>query len=122
MAGKIIADTLEHSTAGSIATNYVVNGSAKAWAEHSSGSPSAIKNSFGISSLTDSGVGYSTLNLQNAMSSIDYSATGTSGTSACAFTTSPSTSYYEYYSYNRTSLANAIDLGNNNSVVHGDLA
>ena len=31
MAGKIIADTLEHSTAGSIATNYVVNGSAKAW-------------------------------------------------------------------------------------------
>ena len=31
MAGKIIADTLEHSTAGSIATNYVVEGSAKAW-------------------------------------------------------------------------------------------
>ena len=29
--GKIVADTLEHSTAGSIATNYVVEGSAKAW-------------------------------------------------------------------------------------------
>ena len=27
MAGKIVADTLEHSTAGSIATNYVVEGS-----------------------------------------------------------------------------------------------
>ena len=31
MAGKIIADTLEHSTAGSLTTDYVVNGSAKAW-------------------------------------------------------------------------------------------
>ena len=31
MAGKIVADTLEHSTAGSIATNYVVEGSLKAW-------------------------------------------------------------------------------------------
>jgi hypothetical protein len=31
MAGKIIADTLEHSTAGSLDTSYVVNGIAKAW-------------------------------------------------------------------------------------------
>ena len=31
MAGKIVADTLEHSTAGSIATNYLVEGSSKAW-------------------------------------------------------------------------------------------
>ena len=30
--GKIKADTLEHSTAGSLDTSYVVNGSAKAWA------------------------------------------------------------------------------------------
>ena len=29
--GKIKADTLEHSTAGSLDTQYVVNGSAKAW-------------------------------------------------------------------------------------------
>ena len=31
MAGKIIADTLEHSTAGSLTTDYVVNGSAKGY-------------------------------------------------------------------------------------------
>ena len=30
MAGKIVADTLEHSTAGSLDTQFVVNGSAKA--------------------------------------------------------------------------------------------
>jgi hypothetical protein len=29
--GKIKADTLEHSTAGTVDTQYVVNGSAKAW-------------------------------------------------------------------------------------------
>ena len=34
MAGKIIADTLEHSTAGSVDTQYVVNGSAKAYAHY----------------------------------------------------------------------------------------
>jgi hypothetical protein len=31
MAGKIIADQIEHSTAGSLNTSYVVQGSAKAW-------------------------------------------------------------------------------------------
>ena len=31
MAGKIVADQLEHSTAGSLDTSYVVNGSAKSW-------------------------------------------------------------------------------------------
>ena len=29
--GKIKADTLEHSTSGSVDTKYVVEGSAKAW-------------------------------------------------------------------------------------------
>ena len=29
--GTLKADTLTHSTAGSLDTNYVVNGSAKAW-------------------------------------------------------------------------------------------
>ena len=35
--GKIKADTLEHSTAGSLDTQYVVNGSAKAWQHASAG-------------------------------------------------------------------------------------
>ena len=41
--GKIKADTLEHSTAGSLDTSYVVNGSAKAWTNinGSSGTPVA---------------------------------------------------------------------------------
>ena len=37
--GKIKADTLEHSTAGTVDTQYVVNGSAKAWAQHAGATP-----------------------------------------------------------------------------------
>ena len=53
MAGKIVADTLEHSTAGSIATNYVVNGSAKSWAQVSS--VTLVGDSLNVASLTDDG-------------------------------------------------------------------
>ena len=53
MAGKIVADTLEHSTAGSIATNYVVNGSAKAWADVST--VTSVGDSLNVASLTDDG-------------------------------------------------------------------
>ena len=53
MAGKIVADTLEHSTAGSIATNYVVEGSAKAWAGVTDAAGTTLNQSLNISSLTD---------------------------------------------------------------------
>jgi len=56
MAGKIIADTQEHSTAGSIATNYVVNGSAKAKVSYN-GSSSTIRSSFNTSSVSDVATG-----------------------------------------------------------------
>jgi hypothetical protein len=79
MAGKIVADTLEHSTAGSIATNYVVNGSAKAWAdiEYSSGTPvTRGSGSFNIASYTDVSTGDYKANFSNSMSGTDYSASG----------------------------------------------
>ena len=37
MAGKIIADTLEHSTAGSVTTDYVVDGTIKCWLSGTAG-------------------------------------------------------------------------------------
>ena len=72
MAGKIIADTLEHSTAGSIATNYVVNGSAKAWG-HFTMSSTTARDSFNISSLTDDKTGIFTADYVSNMSSVNYS-------------------------------------------------
>ena len=72
MAGKIIADTLEHSTAGSVTTDYVVNGSAKSWIDFV-GNPVSIADSFNYSSVTDNGTGNYTPNTSISMSSANYS-------------------------------------------------
>ena len=58
MAGKIVADTLEHSTAGSIATNYLVKGSAKAWVNIDGTGTTQIRDSLNVSGVVDS-KGYS---------------------------------------------------------------
>ena len=72
MAGTIIADTLTHSTAGSVTTDYVVNGSAKAWIDYKGTDTNAVQASFNISSVTDNGTGDYTIILSNSMSSAEY--------------------------------------------------
>jgi len=72
--GKIKADTLEHSTAGSIATNFVVEGSAKAWA-NLNGSSFGLRDSFNIASATDSGTGLYDHAFTSAMGNANYSGT-----------------------------------------------
>ena len=67
--GKIKADTLEHSTAGSLDTSYVVNGSAKAYANFSA---AAIVKSLNYSSFTDNGTGDHTVTVTSALSDINY--------------------------------------------------
>ena len=74
MAGKIVADTLEHSTAGSVTTDYVVNGSAKAWVKFTMVTTTAADDSFNVSSLDDDGTGNFGINFTNSMSSAEYSA------------------------------------------------
>ena len=51
--GKIKADTLEHSTSGSVNTKFVVEGSAKAWASNTNTTGDTISNNLNVSSLTD---------------------------------------------------------------------
>ena len=77
MAGTIVADTLTHSTAGSIATNYVVNGSAKAWVQYNTSH--AVQDSFNVASVTDVGTGQGTINISNAMNNAGYSLAYSSG-------------------------------------------
>ena len=72
MAGTIVADTLTHSTAGSIATNYVVEGSAKAWG-HFEGSDTVLDDSFNTTSITDNGVGNYTVTIANSLNNANYS-------------------------------------------------
>tara|TARA_Y100000385_G_C12949325_1_gene574747 strand:- start:279 stop:671 length:393 start_codon:yes stop_codon:yes gene_type:complete len=80
--GKIKADTLEHSTAGSLDTSYVVRGSAKVWINFNGTGTVAIRDSFNVSGLTDSGTGKYTPAYSNNMSNAVYCAT------ACADTPS----------------------------------
>ena len=73
MAGKIIADTLEHSTAGSIATNYVVEGSAKAWNSFDGTVSSNYElDSFNSSTFTDIGTGSYKFAFTSSMNNANY--------------------------------------------------
>ena len=74
MAGKIVADQIEHSTAGSVDTQYVVNGSAKAWVNfNGTASGAASRDSFNVSSMTDNSTGNHTVTNTNALSDSNYS-------------------------------------------------
>ena len=73
--GKIKADTLEHSTAGSLDTQYVVQGSAKAWLNINQTSTQAIRDSFNVSSIADNGTGLTTVTVSSAFANNDYLAT-----------------------------------------------
>jgi len=75
MAGTIIADTLTHSTAGSVTTDYVVNGSAKVWANIQGSGTAAIDNSLNASGLVDNSTGNYTLSFTNSLSNVVYAPT-----------------------------------------------
>ena len=71
MAGKIVADTLEHSTAGSIATNYVVEGSAKSWFNYDNRGTATLLDSHNISSMTDNAAADMTSTVTSAFADIN---------------------------------------------------
>jgi hypothetical protein len=128
MAGKIVADTLEHSTAGSIATNYVVNGSAKAWVNFNGTGTIAARDSLNVSGLVDDGTGLYTVNFANSMDSSDYSSTGAGGgTSGVPLTKIPptnvvySTSGFQFQTIN-TSSGSTLDTQIIGTQNFGDLA
>ncbi len=77
--GIIKADTLTHSTAGSVTTDNVVEGSAKAWCNLNGTGTAAIRDSFNTASITDNGTGdYSTTNT-SAMGNVNYVCVATAG-------------------------------------------
>ena len=79
MAGKIVADTLEHSTAGSVTTDFVVDGTPimKAFFNQSSASQLGVSaNSLGsynmnVSSASDDGTGIFTITLTSSLSTLN---------------------------------------------------
>ena len=78
--GTIAFDTLQTSgqitgTAKSLDTDYVVNGSAKAWVNYNQSTPATV-DSFSISSVTDSTTGQYKINVSSAFTNTGYSCTG----------------------------------------------
>tara|TARA_R100001460_G_scaffold3938_1_gene11463 strand:+ start:962 stop:1342 length:381 start_codon:yes stop_codon:yes gene_type:complete len=126
MAGKIIADTLEHSTAGSLDTQYVVNGSAKAWINFNGQNTPAARDSFNISTLTDVGTGVYEPNFSSAMSNANYATTcGPNGGNAGSVNYAlgvESTTTTKVKLRNQNGNGGEEDNSQNNASIHGDLA
>jgi hypothetical protein len=130
--GEIKADTLTHSTAGSLATNFVVNGSAKAWSIYDQVNDQT-DNSFNISTMTDRDQGSMYGNYASNMSSIAHAVMGatspnpagsmtTSNTNRGSISTADTTARF---SMNVFDVDGTVALQNEQcqqALVHGDLA
>ena len=78
MAGKIIADQIQHQTAGSLDTSYLVNGSAKQWAKFTVAA--SLSDSLNTSSILDTATANFEVNFSSAMNNANYAVT------TCTFT------------------------------------
>ena len=132
MAGKIIADQIEHSTAGSLDTQYVVNGSAKAWVNFNGSGTIAARNSLNTSGLVDNGTGDYNQNFVNSFSAADFAfVMGGKFDSGASNLTQPITNHYRTTQTSSTvrigmqvpnTGADGFDGDTVTSINHGDLA
>jgi hypothetical protein len=91
--GTIAFDTLQTSgqitgTAKSVDTDYVVNGSAKAWINFNGSGTIATRDSLNVTSITDDGTGSYTITINNDMANANYCTTsgvGRGGLASCTF-------------------------------------
>ena len=116
--GKIKADTLEHSTAGSLDTQYVVKGSAKVW-HNQSEDGQTLNGSFNVSSLSDLATGNYQINVSSSLANANYAGSLTLITNNREepFLYLLTTSSYRAYIYD-----GAYQDGANASIIQGDLA
>jgi hypothetical protein len=132
MAGKIVADTLEHSTAGSITTNYVVEGSAKAWIHFDAHGDAAVsgtpisRDSLNVSSIGDNGNGDYTVNFGSNFANGFYASSGTGDHGQYMFCVDPSidptsSAFAMRFSY-PPSATSDIDVDNVSTIHMGELA
>ena len=118
--GKIVADQIQHSSEGTVGTQYVVSGSAKAWAEFTTSV--VINDSFNVASMTDEGAGDFDTNLTNNMTSTAYVALG-DVENFNAYLTAVKNSSSNFTNYtSRDDASGLADLTDMQNVVHGDLA
>jgi len=73
--GKIVADQIQHSSEGTVGTQYVVSGVAKAWVNFNGTGTIAARDSLNVSSLTDNGTGLYTPNLSSPFANTNFCVT-----------------------------------------------
>lgn len=127
--GKIVADQIQHSSEGTVDTQYVVNGVVRAWVYfNTQDNPPNPDDSFGVSSLTDNNTEVE-VNLTSTMANVYYCPVAGGGGSTNDPTTNPSnrsmavivmsTSKVDTEIY---TTANQPDACQNHVAVIGDLA
>ena len=119
--GKIKADTLEHSTAGSLDTQYVVNGSAKSWSAVNGSGTIAILDSFNTASISDIGTGVHQVNYTSAMSNSNYSA-GVSHEESQLNNSYGSHATDSVRTFSRKDDGTYADVAHKSVIIHGDLS
>tara|TARA_R100000353_G_scaffold92296_1_gene67926 strand:- start:40 stop:429 length:390 start_codon:yes stop_codon:yes gene_type:complete len=126
--GIIKADTLTHSTSGSVPTNFVKTGSSKAWMRWDM-SAAVMEGNFNVSSFTEVSTGKSRFDYTSNLSDGNYAIAGIGGEKTGGGnrglgvngnTSVPTTSTIFYVSYNSSFQASNIDLCA--ATVTGDLA
>lgn len=108
-----------------VGTEYVVNGSAKAWVNFNGGGTIAARDSLNVSSLTDNSTGYYTTNFSSGMGNTGYSLSvqiggGGSRNWANSPISNRTSSSADIFTYNTSGAAT--DYDSNNKTFHGDLA
>tara|TARA_R100000700_G_scaffold25956_1_gene32757 strand:+ start:165 stop:560 length:396 start_codon:yes stop_codon:yes gene_type:complete len=128
--GTIAFDTLQTSgqidgTARSIDTDYLLNGSAKAWFHIVSGGAStiALGDSFNATSISDGGTGIYNFNINNDMANAVYSLTVSSQAGA-GFPDKPQINSQAAGSFQcrQAHASDEVDSGIYNATLHGELA
>ena len=131
MASELRVNTLKDAAGNnSIATSFVANGSAKAWATHTQSGSYTLHDSLNVSSLTDDGSGKTIYNWASSLGNAFYSATAGMGEFAVAFRNTPalgitsnSSKTTALIKWESQSTGNGgVDSADNNLTVHGDLA
>ena len=129
MASILRVNTLTDASSNNSTPMATINqGTAKAWAHHTSVSSTSLEDSFNCSSIADNGTGNSTVTMSSAMGNDDYSCSASSGIPAnsgyCDVTNS-STTTFSLRSFNivtSTATITIADVADNSCTVHGDLA
>tara|TARA_Y100001937_G_C6845126_1_gene209571 strand:- start:53 stop:424 length:372 start_codon:yes stop_codon:yes gene_type:complete len=112
--GKIKADQIEHSTAGSLETQNLIHGTAKVLVTFD---PSAIRRSHNVSSLTDDNPGEFRINVTSALKDLHSIILSGQGENATANTTSntneeQSTTQYKHLHFENGSATDCTDMNN----------